>query len=76
MDGVRADRGGAHKVAGNEEKAMTARKILILAAGPIVAVLFAALTSLAPSPAQGPSNFNEYQVKTSGTLNDDPKADV
>ena len=55
---------------------MTVMKTCIrtLAAG--LLTLAAALLCLDLSPAQGPSQFNEREVKSSGSLNDDPKSDV
>jgi len=54
---------------------MTAPKTLLYIAGAVL-LLGAALASWQFCTAQGPSTFNEREVKASGSLNDDPKSDV
>jgi hypothetical protein len=59
-----------------EELAMTMRKIMHLGWGSALLVLAGMTFFMQSAPAQPPGTFNEREVKTSGTLNDDPKSDV
>jgi hypothetical protein len=64
-------------VARNEEKKdMTARRTLLTAWVAAILLLGGAVVSLQYSAAQGQSNFNEREIKSSGSLNDDPKSGV
>jgi hypothetical protein len=61
---------------GKEEKEMPARKSLIQAAGAIALFLAAAGVALQLCLAQGPATFNEREVKSTGSVTDDPKSDI
>jgi hypothetical protein len=67
---------GSAPLARTEEHVMTPRKTMIRAAVGALFVLAVAALGLPWSSAQGPTTFNEREVKTSGTLQDDPKSDV
>jgi hypothetical protein len=55
---------------------MTVKKTVTRSFFALGAALLATSLTLQFSPAQGPSTFNEREVKASGSFNDDPKSDV
>src|SRR5207237_7072846 len=63
-------------VAHRREEIMAASKSLIRSTAAAALVLSAAVVGLQLAPAQGPTTFNEREVRSTGSLNDDPKSDV
>jgi hypothetical protein len=69
---------GTGPVAGTAQRVLrtTGHVPFFFYTGAVILLLSAAVASLQLLSAQGPGTFNEREVKSSGSLNDDPKSDV